>query len=305
MLRLRSILFAASLPWLSGCGYVGEPLPPTPNVPRPVTDLRAVQHGDTIVVDFTIPPLTTDGLVLKHLGTADLQIGDKPVPVTVDKTGPVHVETPARNWIGQEPNVRVRISNANDRFSNWSNYVTVAVVEPLDPPADVKAQADPKGVRLTWRPEKRPGVTWRVTRGKDEFTSDHPEFIDTGAQYGTEYKYQVVAILKTVESDPSPEVVVTPKDVFPPAVPAGLTALTGVSSIELSWERNTEEDLKGYHLFRAQEGGAFQPLGDLILQPSYSDKQIQPGKKYRYTLSAADQSDNESGRCPAIEALAP
>jgi hypothetical protein len=202
MLRLRTILVAASLVWLCACGYVGEPLPPTPNIPRQVTDLRVVQRGNKLVVDFTIPPLTTDGLVLQNLGNADLQIGDKPVPVTVTKTGPVHTETPAKDWIGQEPNVRVRIGNGRERFSNWSNYVTVAVVEPLERPADVKAEADPKGVRLTWRPERRSGVTWRVTRDKQDFTSDRPEFVDTGAQYGTEYKYQVVAILKAVESEP-------------------------------------------------------------------------------------------------------
>jgi hypothetical protein len=305
MLRLRTILLAATLAWLCSCGFVGEPLPPTPNIPRQVTDLRAMQRGAKIIVDFTIPPLTTDGLILKQVGNVDLQIGDKPVPVTVTNTGPVHTETPARDWIGQEPNVRVRIGNGRERYSNWSNYVTVAVIEPLEPPMDVKAEADPKGVRLTWKPEKRPGVKWRVTRGKQDFTTDQPEFIDTGAQYGTEYKYQVVAILKAVESDPSKESVITPKDVFPPAIPTGLTALTGVNSIELSWERNTEDDLKGYHLYRALEGGDFQPLGELVPQPAYSDKDIEKGRKYRYTLSAADQQGNESAKCAPIEIAAP
>ncbi|HEY3744185.1 MAG TPA: hypothetical protein VGL53_30275 [Bryobacteraceae bacterium] len=47
---------------LGGCGYVGYPLPPAINIPVPVTNLRAAQVGDQMIVEFTEPLHTTAGL---------------------------------------------------------------------------------------------------------------------------------------------------------------------------------------------------------------------------------------------------
>jgi len=46
---------------LSGCGYVAGPLPPLANIPARVTDLAAVQRGGKLIVQFTVPQLTTEG----------------------------------------------------------------------------------------------------------------------------------------------------------------------------------------------------------------------------------------------------
>ncbi len=297
---------------LTGCGYVGDPLPPALNIPVAVTDLTAVQRGDRIVIGFTIPPLTTEGLVLRRLGPPDLQIGGKPVEIAVEETGPVHNDVPAKDWIGQDAAVRVRINNGRGRYSDWSNTVTLSVVAPLAPPQNLTPKSDPHGVRLTWQEaQPRPGETWRVVRLAETpavakiATVDKPEYIDAEAQYGSQYRYQLIAVLKTAESEPSPIVTITPKDEFPPAVPAGLTSLAGLNTIELSWDRNTEEDLKGYRMYRALDAGLFQPIADLLEGPAYSDKAIMPGKKYRYAVSAIDQSGNESTKSEPIEITAP
>src|SRR2546421_3950815 len=61
--------------FLAGCGSVGEPLYPALNIPMPVIDLSAVERGDKIDINFTIPPKTTEGLVLKEMGSVELRIG--------------------------------------------------------------------------------------------------------------------------------------------------------------------------------------------------------------------------------------
>ena len=43
-------------------------------------------------------------------------------------------------------------------------------------------------------------------------------------------------------------------DTFPPAVPVGLMAVAGVNSIELAWQRNTEDDFAGYQVYRSTDG---------------------------------------------------
>src|SRR4051812_22779429 len=111
-----SLLSIVCAVFLSGCGTVGEPLYPALNIPSRITDLTAVERGDRIDIDFTIPPLTTEGLALKEIGSVELRvgpIGDAPfnlnnwsgaairanVPTPL-KTGPVHAESPARAFIG-------------------------------------------------------------------------------------------------------------------------------------------------------------------------------------------------------------
>jgi len=122
-------------------------------------------------------------------------------------------------------------------------------------------------------------------------------------------RYMVQAIIKTgtteVESDLSMEVTKTPVDEFPPAVPAGLTAVPTASSIELTWDRDTEPDLAGYRIYRAASGGEFEKIGETAEAPSYSDKQVESGKQYRYAVSAFDKAGNESKRSVEIDVTAP
>jgi hypothetical protein len=67
------LLLAAAA--LCGCGYIGDPLPPALNIPAPVTDLRAMQFGDDILIQFTPPQMTTENLPLSAIRRVELRIG--------------------------------------------------------------------------------------------------------------------------------------------------------------------------------------------------------------------------------------
>ena len=84
---------------------------------------------------------------------------------------------------------------------------------------------------------------------------------------------------------------IKPKDTFPPAVPAGLSAVPGSRSIELVWERNTEKDLASYRVFR--DG---KQVAEGLTAPAYSDRDVKPGTKYTYQVSALDNAGNESAK---------
>ena len=135
--------------------------------------------------------------------------------------------------------------------------------------------------------------------------SDKPEYVDTTVDFGSPYRYFVQALVGELrQSEISDIVGVTPVDTFPPAVPAGLMAVAGVNSIELAWQRNTEDDFAGYQVYRSTDGGAPERIAGPIDAPTFSDRTVEIGKKYSYTVTAIDRTGNESARSAAAEVTA-
>ena len=307
---------------------MGEPLPPLLNIPETVEDLAAVQRGSKIIVQFTLPTLTTEKVVIKppvvwdlragERGAGDFQIEDwaaraQPLDNATVENGRVRCEAAAASWIGKDVVLAVRITGARGRPSAWSNPVTLAVIAPPVIPTAVKAEDVPEGVRLTW---SGAGPAYRVFRrapGEEGFTvaanTSAREFVDPATEYGQTYRYGVQAIAKSgageVESEMSSVASIVPRDRFPPATPSGLTAVPATNSIELAWERAKDTDLAGYRIYRAAAGGEFEKIGETAETPSYSDRRIESGKQYRYAVSAFDKTGNESRRSEPIDVNAP
>ena len=308
---------------LTGCGYIGDPLPPALNVPTQITDLRAVQRGGKVIVEFTIPDKTTENLPITTVESVDLRAAPSPSgQFNMDawsasarqlksdsvKPGNVHVEAPAAPWQDKELILAVRLVNRKGRTSQWSNLVVLPVVAPPPSPSNLKAETTVDGVRLTWTPVQ--AETFRIFRGKDLLgKSDKAEYLDKDTQYGKEYIYAVQASRKTgeteAESELSAPVSITPLDTFPPATPTGASAIAGTASIELNWERNTESDFKNYRIFRAAGSGNFEKIADAVEAPAFSDRAIVSGTAYRYIITAVDQAGNESPRSNVVEITAP
>ena len=318
---------AAAALLTTGCGYTGEPMPPLANIPTRVNDLAAIQRGSRIMVQFTVPARTTEDKAIKTPLKLDLRIGTAEPPfsqevwaahATLVPAGPVdngvaRYEIPAAAWTGKEATLAVRVLSARGKTLGWSNFVNLTVVAPPERPAELHAEATAQGVRLTWRAH---GDSFRIYRrtGSDVFavvaSVPQPSWTDSGAEFGTHYIYQVQTIVKApnnteAESEVSEEAGITPVDVFPPAMPAGLNAATAPNSIELSWEGDTEPDLAGYYVYRATGAGPFAKMGELVLVPSYSDRAVEHGKSYRYAVSAIDKTGNESARSGPVEATLP
>ncbi len=313
----------AGLVSLWGCGYIGEPMPPALNIPQAVKDLRVVQYGDRLVIDFTISSLTTEQLPVKQLGEIELRVGPgstpfdasrwvagaKEIPVAAEKPGAVQREVPAGEWTGKDVVVGVRLSNAHGRKSPWSNLALLQVQTPVPVPAAVKAEPTAAGVKLAWSGAAPSFRVFRKGPGEQKPSvigeTGKPEYLDASAQFDRAYEYIVQALRDKAESEVSAIVTVTPKDIFPPAPPSGLTVIIGVGTIELAWDRNTEPDLRGYRVHRAGENGEFRPIAEFVDVPAYSDRKFESGKRYRYSVTAMDQAGNESARSAAVDAIAP
>ena len=300
--------------WLTGCGYVGDPLPPLANVPGSVTDLKAWQRGSRILVQFTLPAMTTEGIAIKTPLRTDLRIsaGDEAKNVSGGsiRDGVAHYEIPAGEWVGKQVTIGVRVAGVNGKESIWSDFDKLDVVAPPETPGSPAAQNASSGVRLTWT---GPGGVFRVWRREGDTkdfglaaTVERSEWTDTGAAQGKPVAYYIERIVKLsgereAASDASETVIITPKDTFPPAAPSGLRAAAAPSSLELSWERNAEADIAGYRVYRAAPGGDLEKIADVAQAPAYSDRNVENGKTYRYAVSAVDQAGNEGPRSAVTE----
>lgn len=310
------------------CGYVGEPLPPALNIAAPIVDLRAVEYGSLIVVDFTIPSLTTEGMALQgaalaNPGAIDLRAGvatapfdenrwaesARKVPVRAVDVGPAHASLPASAWAGQEIVIGVRLINQRGRPSSWSNLVSLRVVPPLGVPRDIVAASAERGARIAWKSAESEFRVYR--RGPEDRepvllgSSKVAEYVDATARFGIAYEYRVQAARDRAESEISAPIGIVPRDEFPPATPSGLHAAAGIGSIELVWEPNADSDLKGYRVYRGAGAGALERIAEFVDMPAYSDRQVDAAAKYRYAVAAIDHAGNESKMTAAVEIAAP
>jgi hypothetical protein len=241
-----------------------------------------------------MPERTTEALPLRPPVVAEVRIAGEVRRVEANRA-----ELPASKWAGQTIEIAAR-AVAREKASEWSDPVRIDVIAPLSPPADLRAEPHAKGVRLAWTGESRPGLQWRISRGKDELAvATSPEYIDTTAEYGKPYEYSVEAVLGAAVSEHAGPVRLTPEDKFPPDVPAGLAAVPAVNTIELTWEPVAAADLKGYRVYRN---------GELLAEvdaPACSDKKVETSRAYTYSVSSIDTRGNESARSTPVEITAP
>ncbi len=328
---------AASGLWLSfllstGCGYVGPIVPPSPELPSAVTDLKVAEKGKSLVITFSTPVRTTDNLAITRFSDIDLRIGpavtpfdfstweasakqyELPLPAPNDpddlKPLPITKPIPASEWVGRQITVFVRTAvKKSGHYSQWSNRAVLDVVAPLDPP-EVKVTAVKRGYMLTWEEKATAKVQYQILRqGPGQTaplqigTADASPYLDDTSQWDTPYTYTVITQEGAAESLPSEPVSITHRNTFPPAPPESLAALGGPESIELSWSRNTEPDLKGYGVYRSVDGGPFERLGDFTSLPTYTDRKVEHGKTYRYAVTAVNQNGYEGEKSAAREVV--
>jgi hypothetical protein len=232
---------------------------------------------------------------------------------------------------------RVRTRASRRRASPESNIVTIRVLPAAERISSIKATVTELAIELAWQPPMHTSTgapladiaEYHIYRGeldpasaeaaakdlaqaewKSPLTllgsSSTSTCRDTTFEFGKTYLYTVRSVTRPegnpLESSDSTPAVVTPRDIFPPATPQGLTAAvivvppTNAPEVDLSWSINAEPDLAGYRVYRSEQqdtpGQLVTP--DLLLSPSYRDNSVQPGHRYWYTVTAVDRSGNES-----------
>ena len=175
--RISSFAFRVSLFTIflaSGCGAPGDPVPPSPLVPVPISNLAASQAGDGVELVFSLPPKTVSGEKLTAPPAIEIVRGDvKPSGAPDSKsfrvvytipgalvanyvaaghvrfTDPISpTETKAHPGATYAYLIRTRLSKK--RASADSNIVTARVFPVPQPISSVEFQVTETAVNLSW-----------------------------------------------------------------------------------------------------------------------------------------------------------
>jgi hypothetical protein len=126
------------------------------------------------------------------------------------------------------------------------------------------------------------------------------EYDDRHFRFNQPYLYRVRAVFEVrpavAESDASNPVSFTPRDIFPPPVPKGLSAVYTGRSVQLVWRPDTVTNLAGYNVYRQESGEPPQRLNvELLMTPAFADTSAKAPHQYWYWVTSVSLARNESG----------
>jgi len=166
----KIIALVAFLLLLAGCAQMGPPLPPSLELPKPPTDLRASRKGNRVTLNWSEPTLTTDRQSVRYIGptlvcrSSESEITECGNPVATLPPPPAapqksvsacpaaqksssprpapqtYTDTLSSTMQQQDPAAEVtyavEVLNRNARGAGLSNRVHVPAVLTLPPPSD-------------------------------------------------------------------------------------------------------------------------------------------------------------------------
>ncbi len=175
------------------CGAPGVPIPPSLELAKPVSDLRAARKGDKVYLAWTVPSRTVDRQSVRHPGATricrslDLPVTDCKNPVAevpagqfpLLTTASTRTSTPAPKVEAgytdilaealqkQHPtgaiNYAVLVQNESGRSAGPSNQVQVPSAPTLPPPDHFRAEVKSDGVLLSWDCPPTPAPSSEIT----------------------------------------------------------------------------------------------------------------------------------------------
>ena len=207
--------------------------------------------------------------------------------------------------------------------SPLSNLATLTPEVPPDLPVIGEVAVQEGSICLEWTPPEkdllgRPAsvggyFVYRRRLPEEEYQTPlnatpfvAPFYRDTAVAYGSSYFYTVraTAVAKPrVEGPPAEEVAALYLDVYPPAAPARLDALSEAAQVRLVWDASASPDVVGYVVYRAEADAPPKRLTEKpVADTFFTDPTVPAGKRYRYTVRAIDAAGNLS--TPSPEATA-
>jgi hypothetical protein len=216
----------------------------------------------------------------------------------------------------------VRLVNLEDRPADLSNYAMLTPLSTVpEPPLGLQAKVTQNEIVITWQPPaanlngSTPANVLGYNlyrRAGNQLTKvnaaplTEPRYVEKQFQFGATYEYIVRALsvpragaplTEVIESNASLPLTITPQDTFPPTAPTAITIASRGGLVSLFWPANPEPDVIGYHIYRSEDEKTWNKITPRpITTITFSDRQVQIGKRYFYQITAVDNAGNESER---------
>ncbi len=317
----------------ASCGSVGEPLPPLLNIPARVDDLVVRQDVGELVAEWTWPVLGSEGQVFRETERFELRAlhfdpsGETPSPQALDEHGSITatfvagsdetepgsrivIRAPLGPYYGRRVGLGVRVVSTRGKASAWSALSVLDVVRPPAAPERLEAETIETGVALNWGlVGDASGYIVERRLPESEFVEiarpTETRFLDVAASWDVPAAYRILSFRSAGESPDvagvaSDAVAITPRDVFAPAMPTDLRAISSDEGVEISWRSNSEPDLAGYRVSR--DGVALHE--GMLEAANVSAPPIPAGESVAYEVVAIDRAGNASP-ADAVSAAAP
>ena len=219
----------------AGCGNQGDPEPPLRSVPAATSDLKVRQQGSRLLLDFTFPQTTPDGMALGGITSIEVWEAVQPAPregkpapldarvfqaaatqkVTLGQqdVGPatfgnrILIPLPLPETPPATPEARyyaVRTIGPTGDRSEFSNQVAIVPGTPPAAPERLSVTARPDGVLVEWSGTEGAAAYNVYRRGADERSLGQPihsagpqerSWLDNTARMGQSYIYGVTAVM--------------------------------------------------------------------------------------------------------------
>jgi hypothetical protein len=218
---------------LAGCASVQAPHPPSLELPKSPTDLRAVRKGDRVYLFWTVPAQTVDRQSVRRQGptricrslealmsTCSTPVGNVAPAANPEaekgtgiKPQASFVDTLPAELQQQNPTrmitYAVEALNLHARSAGLSNQVRVPLAPTLPPPGNIQVQVISDGVVLTWDcetfPKESAGVRYiyriyrrSVDSGADvnlaEVECPGGRFVDRSIEWQKSYEYHITVV---------------------------------------------------------------------------------------------------------------
>ena len=223
----------AALALLTGCGVQGNPLPPSLELPKPVSDLKAARKGDKVLLTWTAPRETTDKLRIKETVTTRVcRATAAPASPECSQVGEVaagqapasgasasYTDTLPRELQEQSPAgfavYTMEVVNARGRGAGPSNAVRVPLAPTLPPPTGLEARVTAEGVALSFAAPAAPpapaggespyslrvyrraaGASASTVAGELPLSASPPSFLDTTIEWEKSYQYRITTVTR-------------------------------------------------------------------------------------------------------------
>lgn len=321
MLR-KSIILILSLGIICvavSCGKKGDPLPKQQPVLGGVGDVSGEVKDGVLFLSFALPTKNMDGSEVVDLAGFKILRSCVSCEEAFETFKEIRLEeekgfTISGNKVfiyddtlvsGYLYSYKVMPFTSRGVMGDSSKVFTIQWQDPPSRPAgNINVKESDGRIELSW--PKEDGFFYNVYRydngsyplfpiNKDLLSRSL--FVDSGLINGQRYMYEIRKV-KVVEKrkweGEGLRVEATPKDLTPPSIPQGIKAEKRGSIVEVSWLKNTENDLAGYNVYRVI-GRSEQKLTKIpTKETQFIDHSLGSNRFVSYYVTSVDISGNES-----------